>query len=80
MDEPMNLHGLLLKRRNSVSNRHQEGVALITTLMILLLLSTMVVNADGEPGKLVRWQLRSGCDSHQWPHDDSRSSDQCSRR
>jgi hypothetical protein len=39
----MNSNGLLLKRRNSVSNRHQEGVALITTLMILLLLSTMVV-------------------------------------
>ena len=43
MNEPMNSTEVLPKRRKSVRNRHQEGIALITTLMILLLLSTMIV-------------------------------------
>jgi PilX N-terminal len=42
MDEPMNSISRLLQRRESVRNR-QEGIALITTLLILLLLSTMIV-------------------------------------
>ncbi len=43
MDKLMISNSPLPKRRKPVRNRRQEGVALITTLMILLLLSTMIV-------------------------------------
>jgi hypothetical protein len=43
MNEPLGLTGSLLIQTKFARGRRQQGVALITTLMILLLLSTMIV-------------------------------------
>ena len=42
-NSPSKVERPLSKRRRSVKNRREQGIALITTLLILLLLSTMIV-------------------------------------